>query len=146
MPQFKTTYNIIKKPDEDEAFNPAWMESNKLILPPKVDWDYSRELKIEDIDLWEVIYEESGGKGLYAAYMPYAEFYMITIGLYDRYIPGTRTNEKIIETYYGAGSQTEAVRRAQQLGWSLWVRKVWIENEDAWLYEPPKATKIMIGT
>lgn len=144
MPQFKTTYNILKKPDEDEAFNPAWMESDKLILPPKVDWDYARELKIEDIDLWEVIYEQGGGRGLYAAYTPYAEFYMITVGL-PHFVPGTTYNDKIIETYYGAGSQTQAVNRAQELGWPLWVKKVWVEPEDAWLYEPPKATKVMIG-
>ena len=78
MPFFKTTYNILTKPWEDEAWDDNWMNSDTLILPPKKDWDYKRELTIEDVSLWEVIYQQGGGLALYASWDPYAEFYLIT--------------------------------------------------------------------
>ncbi len=78
MPQFRTTYNILTKSDEDELFDPNWMDSDKIILPPRVEWDYSRELQIEDVNIWEIIYQQGGGIGLYAAWDPFAEFYMLT--------------------------------------------------------------------
>ena len=91
MPFFKTTYNILVRPGEDELFDPNWMNSDKMILPPKKDWDYSRELQIEDIHIWEVLYEASGGIGIYAAWDPFAEFYMFTTG----WVPKTM-NDRII--------------------------------------------------
>ena len=83
MPFFKSTYNILKKQDEDECFNSNWMNSDKLILPPggpddkKNCWDYSREMQIEDVDIWEVILENGGPFGVYAAWCPYEEFYIV---------------------------------------------------------------------
>ena len=37
-------------------------------------------MQIEDVDLWEVIYEQGGSVGVYASYNPFAEFYMIRVG------------------------------------------------------------------
>ncbi len=51
--RFKSTQNIFK--DLQEYFDPNWMDSNSLILPPKKEWDYKRPMQIEDVDLWEVI-------------------------------------------------------------------------------------------
>ena len=141
---FKTTYNILKKSDEDELQSLENLNLTRVFIPPTTEWDYSREMTIEDVDIWEILTEQSGSLGVYAAYKPLAEFYMITVGL-PHFVPGTTYNDRIIETYYGAGSQTQAVNRAQELGWPIWVKKVWVEPEDAWLYEPPKATKVMIG-
>ena len=70
--RFKTTQNIFK--DFEEYFDPNWMDSNSLILPPKKEWDYKRPMQIEDVDLWEVIYEQGGAVGVYASYNPFAEF------------------------------------------------------------------------
>jgi len=81
MPQFKTTKNIFVDPWNDELFDQNWMNSESVSLPPKKDWDYKREIKIEDVDIWEVIYQQGGGLGLYASWSPYAEFYLITKGL-----------------------------------------------------------------
>lgn len=128
MPIFKTTHNILTKPWEDELFDPNWMDSDKVKLPPKVDWDYSRELFIEDIDVWEVLYQGSGGMGVYAAWMPYAEFYMITIGW-------NKEGSIMIETHYGAGAQKIVKKRSKELGMPLSVNEVWIEPEHMWLYE-----------
>jgi hypothetical protein len=129
MPFFKTTYNILVRPGEDELFDPNWMNSDKMILPPKKDWDYSRELQIEDIYIWEVLYEASGGIGIYAAWDPFAEFYMFTTG----WVPKTM-NDRIIETYYGPQASKKVKQRADSLGISLQLHNIWVEPEDMWLY------------
>ena len=130
MPFFKTTYNILVRPGEDELFDPNWMNSDKMILPPKKDWDYSRELQIEDIHIWEVLYEASGGIGIYAAWDPFAEFYMFTTG----WVPKTM-NDRIIETYYGPQASKKVKQRADSLGISLQLHNIWVEPEDMWLYK-----------
>ena len=139
MPQFKTTYNILTRPWEDEFFDNSFMDSDSIKLPPMLHWDYQRELKIEDIDLWEVLYQASGGVGVYAAWMPYAEFYMITKG-WDKY------GEIDIETHYGAGSQKEVKRRAKELNMPLSSSEVWVDDKDMWLYEGIKYSKRTIVT
>jgi len=139
MPFFKTTYNILKKVDEDEAFDPRWMQSDKLIVPPKIDWDYGRELKIEDVDLWEVLYEGSYGIGLYASYMPYAEFYLLTTSFnYNnaaRIINNTCYWDKHFETYYGPGAQDQVIKRCKEVGIPYNLHQVWVDDEDMWLYQ-----------
>jgi hypothetical protein len=127
MPQFKTTKDILKSPWEDELYNENWIDSNTLITPPKKNWDYSRELKIEDIDIWEVLYYEGGGLGLYAAWEPYAEFYLIT----QRYF-SIRNNA--IETYYGKGAQQAVQKRCKDLGIPVMTNQYWVEDKDMWLY------------
>ena len=123
MPFFKSTLNILGKPWEDEAFNPNWMDSNTLVLPPKKNWDYKRELQIEDINLWEVILEHGGGFGIYAAWDPYAEFYMVTIG------PGN------IETFYGKGAQKRLREYLKKWDVPLPNNKIWVPDDLMYLYE-----------
>jgi hypothetical protein len=128
MAIFKTTHNILTEPWNDELFNPNWMDSDTVILPPNPKWDYSRELKIEDIDIWEQIYYQGGGLGLYAAWCPYAEFYMITHHLF-------KYNENSIETFYGPLASDKAYNRAIQLGMPVFKNKIWVEDEEMWLYK-----------
>lgn len=130
MPFFKSTYNILKKPDEDEVHNDNWFDSQFLQLPPSYPWDYKREMKIEDVDIWEEIYFESGGTGLYASWCPYAEFYMIIKNLYY-----AKSNINSIETFYGKGAAKKAYKRAKELGMPISIKKIWIPEEDMWLYE-----------
>jgi hypothetical protein len=132
MPQFKTTYNILTKPWEDEAWNNNWMDSDKLVLPPKGEWDYNRTMQIEDVNLWEVIYQQGGGLGLYASWDPYAEFYLITHHHF-----AVKTNA--IETYYGPGAQEEVKKRAKELGIPVYLNEIWIDKEDMWLYSKPES-------
>ena len=152
MPLLKSTYNILTKYDEDELKNTKWShrtpEMDDKLIPPT--WDYNREMKIEDVELWEIIQENSGGFGIYGAWLPHAEFYMITTGI--DYTQGPRWENEIpywtrkVETYYGAGAQQKVVRRAMQLGMSVWIKKVWVDPEYMWLYqekEPEK--KIYLG-
>jgi hypothetical protein len=46
--------------------------------PPIIKWNSKRDIRFEEIDLWEVITEMTGPIGVYAAYMPYAEYYIVT--------------------------------------------------------------------
>ena len=45
--------------------------------PPIIYWDSKVPIKFENVELWEVISEISGPVGVYAAYMPYAEYYIV---------------------------------------------------------------------
>jgi hypothetical protein len=125
--RFKSTQNIFK--DFGEVFEQSWMDSNKVGMPPKTEWDYSRQLQIEDVDIWEVIYEQGGAVGVYAAWSPYAEFYMIRTG-WQKEIQGLG-----IETYYGKGSQKKVQGRMNSMSIPFSVNQIWIEPEDMWLYQ-----------
>lgn len=122
--RFKSTHNIFK--DFGEVFESKWMDSNKIETPPNPEWDYSRELTIEDVDIWEVIYEQGGGVGVYAAWCPYAEFYLIRTGWWN--VPND------IETYYGSGAQQMVQKRMKELNIPFFTNKIWVEPEDMWLY------------
>ena len=105
--RFKTTQNIFK--DFGEYFDPNWMDSNKIITPPKTEWDYKRPMQIEDVNLWEVIYEQGGGVGVYASYDPYAEFYMIRVGWF------LEQQGYGAEVYYGPGSMKKVMKRTDEI-------------------------------
>ena len=137
MPFFKSTYNILKKPWEDEVYDPNWMDSDTLKLPKTKKWDYGRELKVEDVDIWEVLYEGGGARGVYAAWEPYAEFYMIRVG-FELELQGHG-----VETYYGAGAQELVMKRMVELGYKMNVNKTWVEDEDLWLHQSPDPDKII---
>ena len=118
---FKTNKDIFVT-FKEEAFNINWMDSDKIIVPPNKPWDYKRELQIEDIDLWEVLAENGGGNGFYAAWDPYAEFYMVL-------------NQWNVNTFYGPKAQERAIveARSAQLGIPF-AAKHWVEPESMWLY------------
>jgi len=122
MPFFRTTHNIFV--DFNEHFDPNWMDSDKLILPPKRDWDYSREMQIEDVDIWEVIYE--GGWGVYASWSPYAEFYLLT--------PPYGRPDCHLETFYGKNAVNILMKKMKELNIPFSSKLFWVEPEDMWLY------------
>lgn len=125
MPFFKTTKNILV--DHGEHFNPNWMDSNEIILPPKQDWTYDREMQIEDVDIWEVI-GEWGNISIYAAWHPYAEFYLIVPNF------GLRSAGYDFETFYGPKASARLTQRAKHFGVELQQNKIWIDADKTWLY------------
>ena len=127
MPRFKTNQNIFK--DMLELTDENSLDKPTLVLPPNKKWDYSRDLKIEDIDIWEVIYEQGGAVGVYAAWEPYAEFYMIRVG-WQLEAQGWG-----VETYYGPGSMNMVVSRCKELSIPICINEQWVEPEDMWLYQ-----------
>lgn len=129
MPFFKTTTNIFV--DNSEHFDANWMDSDVLKLPPKIEWDYQREMTINDVDFWETIYE-STGYAVYAAYSPYAEFYLIKIPP-DKHLNVGEWSP--FETYYGQGSMHTVVRRMKELELPVCFKQYWVNVEDLWLYQ-----------
>jgi hypothetical protein len=88
MPLFRETKHIFTK-DHGEVFEPEWMMANTIIYPETKEWDYSNELYMEDVEIWEVIKEWSnaskiedndpGPCGIYAAWRPHAELFMVKL-------------------------------------------------------------------
>lgn len=135
--RFKSTQNIFH--DLGEVFDENWMNSNKVVYPPNPLWDYLRELRVEDIDIWEVIYEQGGAVGVYAAWCPYAEFYLIRVG-FDAESKGHG-----FETYYGQGAQELVQKRIKELGLYVEPNSLWVDNEDMWLYsQEPKSNTLIL--
>lgn len=146
MPFFRTNKNIFVNTQEDELYNPNIYDSDKLVLPPggpddpKAQWDYNRPMTIEDVDIWEMIYWEGGGLGVYASWLPYAEFYMITPhGL----LWWENRSDKKVELFYGPGANFKVMKRIRQLGLPIRENKVWVEQDDMWLYNPTPEEQLL---
>jgi hypothetical protein len=101
MPIFKTNLDIFKTFGE-ELYNPNHFDNPNLQLPPNPAWDHNREPQMEDIDIWEVILESGGGLGLYAAWCPYAKFYMLR-------------RDIDVETYFGDIGEQMLEKRLKEL-------------------------------
>jgi hypothetical protein len=115
--RFLTTKDLMNGSTE-ELFDPNWMNSDTPIYPPYVEWDNSRPLSIEDIDIWEVINDGGFANGVYAAWLPYAEFYLVII------------NGKW-STFYGPGSQKAMKEYLKPYRFQLNENKVWVDDVDA---------------
>ena len=122
MPRFKSNANIFV--NFEEHFDNNWMDSSNLIIPDAKQWTYDREMNIDDVDLWEVLYEEGGGKAVYASYVPFAEFYLVCTG---QQMDG-RTPRW--ETYYGPGAETNVRKRMKELGYPYHLKSVWVDDND----------------
>ena len=133
MPFFKTTKNIFV--DFAEHFDPKWMDSDTLKLPPKKEWDYKKEMTIDDVDFWETVFEDTG-YAVYAAYSPYAEFYLIKTPPNKNLMVGEWAP---FETYYGQGAMHKVVHRMKELEIPIYPRKYWVDPEDMWLYQLPRS-------
>ena len=120
--RFRTNANIFK--DYGEYFESSWSDSNTVQVPPNPKWDYSRELTLEDVDIWEVVWEAGGGNGVYASWCPYAEFYMILV-------------RGVAEFYYGSLSEKKVQKRMKELNWHVATQPRWVEPEELWLYTKP---------
>lgn len=127
--RFKSTPQIFG--ELGEVFDPNWMDSDTVVLPPSPMWDYSRPMQIEDVDIWEIIWEASGGWGVYASWCPYAEFYLILVA-------GTA------EFYYGPGSDKTVQNRLNELKIPHKPSLKWVDKEYEWLYKKPELKTIIV--
>ena len=139
MPIFKTTIDILTKPWEDNLYDENWLDKPTVFYPPTKKWDNSREMSIEDVDIWEVIYQQGGGIAFYVSWSPFAEFYLVTLPFYMSH----STKDKI-ETYYGIDAAKKVYDRAKDFGITLEVHKVWVEPDDMYLYEKPKTSTLIL--
>lgn len=116
MPIFKTNNDIFKTGGE-ETFDENIMNYDFLIFPETKKWDYKKPLSIEDIEIWEVLYEEGGGTGVYAAWRPYAEFYMVSY-------------KYQIEIFTGFGCNLRLTKYLNKKNIPFLLKTIWVEDDE----------------
>lgn len=82
MPRWKATEQLLSPLRDGEVFEDNWMNYDRIsqYAPPSPQWTEDRLMRVEDVDIWEVITEMSGPLGVYAAWCPYGELYIVTHG------------------------------------------------------------------
>lgn len=124
MPVFKKTEEILDHPwlgnNVNVGLNPAQ-------LPPRLEWDHSKDLKFLDVVLWEQIYCQPGNIGIYASWDPYAEFYIIVYNLFAK-------SELGVEKYYGPGAKNKVLEKASKLGIHLEKNQIWVDDQNFWVH------------
>jgi hypothetical protein len=80
MPRWKATEQIINLHRDGEVFDENWMNYDSIFqyMPDPTPWTETRPPRVEEIDVWEVITEIGGPVGVYAAWQPHAELYVVT--------------------------------------------------------------------
>ena len=88
----------------DDIINNLWCVNpiTPVVVKKPLLKKQPNEISFEDVDIWEEIYLEKGNIGIYAAYDPYSEYFMI---IYQN-IP--------LKEFYT--SENEVVARAKELG------------------------------
>ena len=115
MSIFKTTQEILKLPWRDQDL------SQVINRRKPENWHQLRELTIDDVVLWEEIYYQPGNVGIYAAWSPYADYYIIT---YDLFL----NTPYSMETFYGTNAVNEVYYKSKELGIDLPIKKIWINE------------------
>jgi hypothetical protein len=91
MPRFKTKYNVFE--NNDELYSEAIAKENGIYIPETWDWENNSQIAVEDVIIWECLFEQSGLSGIYAAWAPYEEFYIVT----DRRV--------VVKEFFGASAK-----------------------------------------
>lgn len=106
MPTFRNTLDIITNP-----WNEDFSKSNVSpgTLPPSDEWTADSHPNVSDIIFWEQLYYEPGNVGIYVAYNPRVEFYLITHNLFF-------DSEFKFETFDGENAAQRCYDRAAELG------------------------------
>ena len=118
MPIFKSTQEILENP---------WVNvygsrtANTTGLPCRNEWDYRFPLEINDVHIWEQVYFQEGNLGIYAAWDPFAEFFIVTYNMFLNTPYG-------IKTFYGPTASQEVYNLARELGIELSFKNVWTSS------------------
>lgn len=78
-------------------------------------WHYENEISIDKIRYWEKIYFQPGNLGIYAAYDPYVEYFIIMPYFFV----------DCVEIYYGMSASETVFKKAKEIGIDLNITKVW---------------------
>jgi hypothetical protein len=89
---------------KNDSWQPRNYDKNFFSAPPSEDWTRSHSPEIDDIQIWEEIYYDPGVIGVYAAWNPFCEFYII-----DR--PFVKNQDKRFLKFYG----TESSEKIQEI-------------------------------
>jgi len=117
----KTTEQILSSP-----WNNIGQQTTDK--PKIIDWNYDTRASIFDISLWETIFFQPGNVGIYAAWDPYIEYYILTNNLFF----GSKAG--ILE-FYGAKSCEQVIEKCKELKIELNFNRTWVDEKDLWLYQ-----------
>lgn len=109
MPTFRNTLDILTNPWSDDF---SQQNISSRIVPTTTKWPNDSPISISEIILWEQLYYEPGNIGIYVAYNPYADFYLITYNLFF-------DTEVGFEDFFGSDAAQRCYDRASELGISL---------------------------
>ena len=134
MPRWKTTENILIPNKDGEYFDENWMNYDSIYqyIPLKTPWEENRLIKFEDVDLWEVIVEWSGLSGVYAAWSPYAHYFIVT------------DNWKIVGEYWGIDGEKKLQNYLIENNIRFSLNKIWVDDEEFISYTKNTQNKIII--
>lgn len=110
MARFKSTHNIFV--DAGEVFDENMIDNPLLCFPNNSPWKGNRPLQIEDVDVWEVIVEHGGPFGIYAAWQPYGELYIVV----DKY--------SLVAEFSGINANLELEKYLQK-------EKIWYPKQES---------------
>jgi len=109
MVKVRTLKHIINSPWADAEF----LDLDSSFVPTV--WSSSRRPVKEEIDLWEQIYFKPANMGLYAAFQPYLDFYLLVYNLFD--------GSNIVE-FYGEDAVEKIVKVFENYNVSLPVKSI----------------------
>jgi hypothetical protein len=109
---FKTIEEILSDP---------WnLKSDDVnTLPARREWQYKSALKFEQVVLWEEIYNQPGNISVYAAWDPYAEFYIIVYNLFSNTPSG-------IQQFYGIDAVKMLQEKLKTFNITLPTDRIWV--------------------
>jgi hypothetical protein len=107
----------------NEILNNQWVDNTTTCTTPPITeyWHNLREPSIADVSIWEVIYHQPGNIGIYSAYCPYTEFYIIVYELFLNTDCG-------IVSYYGPDAARDVWKTAENLNIKLPITQIWTNN------------------
>jgi len=111
---FKSSYQILNNPWKQDTPN---IDPNPKMTPPYNNWDCKQPITFDDVKLWEQIFYMPGNLGVYGAWDPYAEFYVIVYNLFANEPYG-------IETFIGPSASNEIAKKLISLGIDISTKEI----------------------
>jgi hypothetical protein len=105
----KSTYEIINSPWEEKDDIPV------LKVPPK--WNKDTDITVDDVVIWEQIYHQPGNIGIYVAWSPNAEFYLVSYDLFTKTAAG-------IKTFQGSDAVDRVLKSIEYLNIKLPINRI----------------------
>ena len=118
---FKTTEQILLEPWQTDAVNLVLPGIKFEVTPPQSEWNPKDNIKISDVKLWERIYYKGAHVGVYAAWDPDVEFYLVTYNLFLHKPQG-------MKTFFGPGAKRQVWKLAKELKVTLPINKIWVDD------------------
>ena len=120
---FKTTEQILNEPCQPSFLNVVLPAIKFEVAPPSVPLDSSKEIELADIKLWELVYYKGLHIGIWAAWNPRAEFYIVTYNMFLDIPQGT-------QIFSGPDAKRQIWKLAKELNVTLPINKVWVDNAE----------------